>query len=158
MELSEGQQKELVQQARSGQPAYVRVKALALLNRADGRTVQEVARIFRVSRPSVYLWERRYQQRGIAGLRVQPGRGRKARADLAEVTEYVRQSPRRFGVNRNRWTLASLAAVVPSLRGFSPFGVQLVLARAGFGYKRGQPHLHSPDPQYAAKKGRWSRR
>ena len=158
MEISGDQRRELQQCGRTGQPAYVRTKALALVNVADGLSVQEVARIFRVSRWSVYVWQRRYLREGLEGLRVHGGRGRKAKANLQELAEHVRQSPRRYGVPLTRWTLARLAQVVPSLKGFTPFGVQKALVRAGFHYKRGQPRLHSPDPMYEVKKGLWTRR
>jgi transposase len=157
MNLTDEQRAELERVARHGQPAYVRTKALVLLNRAEGRTVSELARLFQVSRQAIYDCQRRYERAGIQSLWVQPGRGRKGRADPKEIERYVRQSPRNFGVARTRWTLQSLAAVVPSLRGFSPFGVQKALARVGYRYKRGQPHVHSPDPQYEIKKGLWTR-
>lgn len=157
MNLTKEQRAELERVARQGQPAYVRAKALVLLNRAEGRAISELARVFRVSRQAIYGFQRRYGRVGIESLWVQPGRGRKGRADPKEIERYVRQSPRNFGVTRTRWTLESLAAVVPSLRGFSPFGVQKALIRAGFRYKRGQPHVHSPDPQYEVKKGLWTR-
>lgn len=155
MEITRRQRQELERAARHGQPAYVRSKALTLLNLADGRAVREVARIFRVSRPSVYLWRRRFLREGPEGLRVHPGRGRKPRADPQEIEEHLRQSPRQFGLEQTRWTLAALARAVPSLQGFTPYGVQKALERAGFHYKRGQPSLHSPDPDYGVKKGLW---
>jgi transposase len=157
MELSRKQQKELEWLSHHGEPGYLRVKALALLNRADGRSVRAVSRILRVSRPAIYGWQRRYRESGVEGLRVQPGRGRRGKADLEEIKEYVRRSPREFGLNQTRWTLSALAEVVPSLKGFSPFGVQKALARAGYRYKRGQPWIHSPDPDYPGKKGRWTK-
>ncbi len=158
MDLSDGQRAELARVARHGEPGYVRTKALVVLNRADGRSVSDLAGVFRVSRQAIYEWQRRYERSGIGSLWVQPGRGRKGRADLKELERYVRQSPRNFGIARRRWTLESLAGVVPSLRGFSAFGVQKALIRAGYRYKRGQPHIHSPDPQYEGKKGLWTRR
>lgn len=157
MQITREQRQELEKAARCGLPAYVRPKALALLNLADGRSVTDMARIFRVSRRSVYSWQARYGREGLPGLSVHPGRGRKAKADVAEIEDYVRQSPRNFGLMRTRWTLATLAQVVPSLKGFTPYGVQKALARAGFRYKRGQPSLHSPDPDYGVKKGLWRR-
>jgi len=157
MNLTDEERAELEGVARRGQPAYVRTKALVLLNRAEGRSVSELGRLFRMSRQAIYGFQRRYERAGIQSLWVRRGRGRKARADAKEIERYIRQSPRNFGVARTRWTLQSLAAVVPSLRGFSPFGVQKALARAGFRYKRGQPHVHSPDPQYEVKKGLWTR-
>jgi transposase len=158
MEITEQQRKELDHVARCGQPAYIRRKALVVLNLSEGRSISEVATIFRVSRPSVYEWRRRYLDEGVDGLRVRPGRGRKAKADLEELERYIRQSPRSFGIARTRWTLATLAEVVPSVKGFSAYGVQKALARAGIGYKRGQPRLHSPDPDYEGKKGLWRKR
>ncbi len=150
--------RELTHLARHGEPGYVRVKALALLNLDAGRAVAEVARLLLVSRQSLYTWRRRYGQGGVASLWVAAGRGRRGKADLREMAEYLRQSPRQFGLTQTRWSLKALAEVVPSLRGFSAFGVQKALRRAGYRYKRGQPYLHSPDPAYAVKKGLWSKR
>ena len=157
MDLTAQAKRELRALARRGEPGYLRVKALALLNLAAGQSVSDVARLLWVSRQSVYQWRRRYGAEGTAGLRVAQGRGRKGTADLREIGDYLRRSPRQFGLNQSRWSLTALARVVPSLQGFSAFGVQKALRRAGYRYKRGQPHLHSPDPAYAEKKGRWTK-
>jgi len=157
MNLTDSQRKELRVFARRGEPGYLRRKALLLLNLGQGQTVTQVARVFQVTRRTVYSWRKRFLGQGLAGLRVRPGRGRKPKAQLAQIVRYVRQSPRQFGVPRTRWSLQALAQVVPSLKGFSPFGVQKVLARAGYRYKRGQPSLHSPDPDYEVKKGLWTK-
>lgn len=158
MKLTTEQLRELRKLARHGEPGYLRVKALALLNLNSGQSITAVSRLLLVSRESLYNWERRYRQQGIDGLLVAAGRGRKGQADLRELEDYLLQSPRHFGLTQTRWSLQALAEVVPSLRGFSPFGVQKALRRAGYRYKRGQPHLHSPDPAYAVKKGLWSKR
>lgn len=144
--------------AHHGEPAYVRIKALAVLNLLEGKSPTEVARMFRVSRGALYLWRACYEESGTEGFRVRPGRGRKAHARPEEIERYLRQSPRAFGVRRTRWTLQALAEVVPSLQGFSPYGVQKALERAGYRYKRGQPGVHSPDPDYDQKKGLWTKR
>ncbi len=157
MKITTNRRLELLEAARTAQPAYVRTKALALVNLADGKSVMEIAAMLRVSRQSIYCWQRRYLEEGLKGLKVRSGRGRKAVADREEVEKYLRQSPRRFGFDRTRWTLSGLAAVVPSLKGFTPFGVQQALERWGIGYKRGQPRLHSPDPLYEEKKRLWTR-
>jgi len=158
MELSKEQRKELERAAHCGEPGYVRIKALALLNLAEGQGVSAVAGIFHVSRQSLYTWMEHYRKGGLERLRVQPGRGRKPQANREELERYLRRSPREFGLRQTRWSLAALAEVVPSLKGFTPYGVQKALARAGYRYKRGQPWLHSPDPQYEGKKGRWTKR
>lgn len=158
MELGQPQRQELEAIARRGQPGYVRIKALALLNIADGRAISQVARVFRVSRMTLYAWQRRYTECGAEGLRVRPGRGRKSSVNVSELELVLRRSPRECGLRQTRWTLKALAHVVPSLRGFSAFGVQRVLWRAGYHYKRGQPWISSPDPQYEGKKGLWTGR
>ena len=158
MRISDRQRKELGWVAQHGQPAYLRIKALALLNLADQRPVVDVARMFRVSRSPLYAWQTRYAEEGVEGLRVRAGRGRKAKADPEEIERCLRRSPREFGLSQTRWSLTALAAVVPSLKGFSAFGVQKALARVGYRYKRGQPSLHSPDPHYEEKKGLWTKR
>ncbi len=141
-----------------GQPAYVRLKALALWHRAHGATKTEAARHVHSTRQSVAVWERRFGQAGLAGLTVKPGRGRKAKVDLEELTTYARQSPRQFGLALTRWTLQGLIDVVPSLKGYSRAGAWEALRRARLSYKRGQPWHHSPDPEYAAKKAPSRRR
>jgi len=157
MTMTTDQTQRLEWTARHGQPAHVRTKALVLLNLAQGRPIAELAGMFRVSRTSIYSWRDRFREKGIEGFKIRPGRGRKATADPQEIERYLRQCPRAFGVRRTRWTLQSLAQTVPSLKGFSTCGVQKALARAGFRYKRGQPRLHSPGPQYAGKKGLWTK-
>ena len=152
MDWTEQQTIELEHEAKHATKAYLRTKALALLNLKEGYKPAEIGRILRVSRQAIHQWKRRYLGQGLAGLLVQEGRGRKPRADLQQLETYARQSPRAFGVNRTRWTLSLLAEKVPSLQGFTAYGVQKALERAGFSYKRGQPWLHSPDPDYLEKK------
>lgn len=157
MEWSDGQIKELEMAARRSLVPYIRVKALAVLNVARGRTRQEVAGIVCAHRESVGIWVRRYRKEGVAGLTVARGRGRLAQVDGTELETYLRQSPQNFGLSQNRWTLRALARTVPSLKGLTDSGVYRALVRLGFGYKRGQPHVHSPDPAYGEKRGAWSR-
>ena len=60
--------------------AHLREKAAALLKVADGWRVRDVARLGLLrprSRNTVAAWVARYRARGLAGLRVRPGRGRK---------------------------------------------------------------------------------
>ena len=135
---------------RHGQP-HVRVKALAVRAVAQGATHSAVATMYSTTRQSVGVWVRAYRERGVAGFGIAPGRGRRPRVDLAELQWYASQSPQAFGIARSRWTLKLLATVVPSLQGFSAGGVRQALHRGGFTYKRGQPWLLSPDPEFAKK-------
>ena len=153
MDLNRDQTEELEWLSKHAPKPHVRVKALALLNLARGRGVSELAVLFGASRTSIGQWRARFLAQGSQGLEVRKGRGRKAAADPEEIENAMRQSPRNFGLARTRWTLEALTQAVPSLKGFTAYGVQKVLERMGFRYKRGQPWVHSPDPEYAQKKG-----
>lgn len=150
--LTPAQTRELEEVVRCGQPARLRIQALAILNVAVGRRISEVAKFLRVTRQSIYNWLASYEDAGVAGLRVAPGRGRPSKVDEDEVMRYVHQSPRKFGLKQTRWTLEALSRAVPSLHGYSRAGVKGVLDRLGLSYKRGQPRMHSPDPAYEVKK------
>jgi transposase len=158
--LSEQQQAELDRWSRNHPQPGMRLKALAIRAVASGHTRQQVGAILHVSPYTVGRWYRTYEQQGWSGLAIRPGRGRRSRADAREVEEYVRQSPRNFGVARTRWTLQLLAEKVPSLAGLKPSAVWHTLRRLGISYKRAEPWLHSPDPEYSKKNSRsraWSR-
>jgi len=80
LELSP-RQRRAVTRVRDHHPKpHLREKAAALLQVADGWAVQDVAR-FGLLRPrarnTVSAWVARYKARGLAGLRVATGRGRK---------------------------------------------------------------------------------
>lgn len=154
---SEEEQGLLRRLMRTAPQPHRRMKATALWNLGLGRSAGEVAAFLGVSRGSLRSWARRFAAEGEAGLALRPGRGRPSRVDPAEVEAYLRQSPRTFGLPQTRWTLRALAQTVPGLRGFTDMGVWKVLNRLGFRYKRGQPRLHSPDPEYGEKRGSWSR-
>lgn len=157
LQFSAGEREDLEALVRSAKEPHVRMKAVALWNLARGRTQRDVGEFLGVSSTSLGAWAKRYQAHGAAGLAIQPGRGRKARADPAEVRRYLCQEPRAFGLRQTRWTLRALAETAPSLRGFSDMGVWKVLQRMGLRYKRGQPYLRSPDPRYEEKRGLWNR-
>lgn len=149
--LSAGQRAELDQMSRTHPQAGLRLKALAIRAVGLGHTRRQVGAILHVSPYSVGQWVRAYDEGGWPALQIRPGRGRPSRVKAREVEEYVRQSPRNFGVARTRWTLALLAAQVPCLAGLHPSAVWHVLRRLGISYKRAEPWLHSPDPDYVKK-------
>jgi transposase len=130
----------------------VRIKALAILAVGEGQPRAAVARMFRTSLTSLGSWLQRYGQGGLAALEIAPGRGRKSAVDPEQVLTYALQSPQQFGIARSRWTLRLLAEAVPCLHGYSETGVLRVLHRVGLSYKRGQPWLPSPDPDYEKKR------
>lgn len=67
------------------------------------------------------------------------------------MVETARQPPELHGVNRSRWRLADLKAVVPWLADYSLPGVSRALRRLGATRRRGRLAVHSPDPDYQTK-------
>jgi len=149
------QRAELERIAKTDHTPYVRVRALALCHLASGMEASRVADIVLAHRVSVGQWAKRYLEEGAAGLKIREGRGRPSHVEREELDRYLRQSPEVFGLDLARWTLSALAQTVPSLKGMTQAGVKKALERHGYAYKRGQPHLHSPDPDYEEKKGLW---
>lgn len=107
--LSEEQVKELTWTRDHHAVAYLRVKAAALLKVAQGEAISQVARsglLKSVDRHTLKDWIVRYQEDGLAGLKVQTGRGRKP-----VFSPSLRR--RRTGSRRRARNLAPLA---PALR------------------------------------------
>ncbi len=80
IELTEGQKAEL-RSVRDRHPLpYLRERAAAILKIAEGCSGREVA-LHRLNRPhwqdTVYEWVKRYQAKGLEGLKIKAGRGRK---------------------------------------------------------------------------------
>jgi len=158
LELNEADRAEIGRLMRHAPKPHIRLKATAIWNLSRGKRLADVAEFLGVSQASIRAWAKRFCEEGAAGFEVKPGRGRPVRACAEEIEQILRQSPRAFNLNQTRWTLRALAKTAPSLRGFSDMGVSKALARLGYRYKRGQPHLHSPDPDYEAKRGSsWQR-
>jgi transposase len=80
LELSKEQRRELeAMRDRHAQP-YMRERAAAVLKIADGASGRSVASgglLRRRRRETVGRWVSRYRERGVDGLKILPGRGRK---------------------------------------------------------------------------------
>jgi len=79
--LSAAQTAELEAVRRSHSKAYLRERASAVLKVAAGQSVRQVAEYGLLKRhepETVSQWIRVYQQQGLAGWSIKPGRGRKA--------------------------------------------------------------------------------
>ena len=78
--LSSEQRRALLRLRDTAPRAYLRERAAALLKIADGLPAAHVARE-RLLRPrsadTVYEWLNRFEEQGITGLTIRPGRGRK---------------------------------------------------------------------------------
>jgi hypothetical protein len=70
---------------------------------------------------------------------------------VRELRNLLAQAPENFGWNRSRWQLDLIEKSCGWLQGYSPSGIWRVLRSLRVKYKRGQQHLHSPDPEYREK-------
>jgi len=142
---------------------YMRERAAAILKVADGQSARRVAQyglLKRRDKNTVCSWIRQYLDKGLEGLKIQPGRGRKPafspqhtdpESAAAELQEIVHRSPRLYGLNRSRWWLDGLRQQVSWLQGRSLPGVYQICRRLRIRYKRGRQYIHSPDPEYNEK-------
>ena len=53
-----------------------------ILLSSQGWSTIELKNFFQVSQLTIYLWFNRYEEEGIAGLQIRPGRGRKRKLDI----------------------------------------------------------------------------
>ena len=90
-------------------PAALSRRAQMILRLADGETNSAVARRYRVSRPTVSLWRKRYAEHGIAGLHneLKPGRPRSTGED--EIATLINTALTRKPNGKTHWSRRSLA-------------------------------------------------
>ena len=142
----------------------VRIRALMVLLSTDRHLkVPEIAVIVRHDEETVRRWLRRYRTEGIQGLEDAPKSGTppKVTSDYREILLRVaRQRPRALDLPFSLWTgwrLADDLAEQTGLR-LSPVTVNRMLHQAGIHWNRPQHTITSPDPEYAVKKKRSSKR
>jgi transposase len=71
---------------------------------------------------------------------------------LGAWRELVRICPEVLGVMRSRWTLATLRQVESEWATYSLSGLWRLMQALKIKYKRGRHYVHSPDPEYIAKR------
>jgi transposase len=155
------QQKTLEQIRDTDRRPYMRERAAAMLKIAEGITPRQVALngLHKPRKPdTVYDWLHRYQQDGIAGLPVKPGRGRKpayfpkSKEEAKEaILHTVRRDPGIFDRTKSRWDLGLIAETCDWLAVNYPSSLSQLMKRLGISYKRGRSYVHSPDPHYDQK-------
>ena len=139
----------------------VRDRARMILCVADGMSRTDVAQVFRNGRVTLYRQLLRFRECGADGLGDRPRCGpppRLSRAQAKELCSLACQAPERHGYQTSVWTLALLQAEVEKRWGLkvSDETVRRELHKGDMKYICPKLHLHSPDPQYAEKRGAWS--
>lgn len=71
---------------------------------------------------------------------------------IKALQEMLHQPPTNYQIRTSRWTLKEVQQACDWLKQYSLSGVWKVLRAYRLHYKRGQQHLHSPDPEYCQKR------
>jgi transposase len=125
--------------------------------RADGMTVEAVARTLGCSQASVYAWTAAWRRAGVAGLGEGDHGGGRVKLDAtaeAVLTALLATDPQAHGHRATGWTVPLLRTeLARSGYPVSPKTVRRALHRLGYRWKRPQYVLGRPDPAYAEKRG-----
>src|SRR5690606_27305095 len=90
-------------------PASLSRRAQMILRMADGEANSAVARRYRVSRPTVSLWRKRFAEHGIAGLHNELKSGRPRSTGEDEIATLINTALTRKPSGKTHWSRRSLA-------------------------------------------------
>lgn len=103
IELSEEERQALEHEYRIGKTHSYRQRCKGVLLKSERRTSAEVAKQLGRNEVTVNVWLKRYQESGVAGLKLLSGRGRKSileEADLEKVRAVVAEHRQKISVAR----------------------------------------------------------
>jgi transposase len=129
----------------------------AVLLRAQGMLVKDVARVLGCTQTSIYNWTAAWQEAGAAGVAegVHPGKARRLdpAAEAALDALLTEGDPQTHGYAATGWTVPLLRNELAT-RGWEAGErtIRRTLHRRGWRWKRPKFVLGRPDPAYAEKK------
>jgi len=103
-------------------PARTVERARVVLAALEGAGVEEIAVRLHLARGTVYLWQHRFEARGIGGLEDQPRGGRPptySREQVGQIIATALSDPRALGLLYASWTLDRLAAYLAEHEGIA---------------------------------------
>ena len=103
IELTDEQRKELENGYRNGNSHGFRARCQMVLLKSEERTSVEITKLLGGCEMAVNNWLKRYEEEGIKGLEMRPGRGRKAilqERDLEVIKEQVKLARQRISLAR----------------------------------------------------------
>ena len=154
-------QEELKAALRNAKTSYIYRRLLCIQLSSEGKRVNELAAIFKLSELTVRDYIHAYNEGGLAALIPDPKPGRKARLPLhkEQWEEILHQSPSLFsklGYPSFNWTLELLAEYVMKYHGvrMTPSGIWRQLRRLKISTGRSKLGVASNDPDYTVKRQR----
>jgi transposase len=134
-------------------------RARILLASADGRPPSQIAKHLGVSRPTVYTWIHRFNERGLGGLGDRPRAGRPhtyTAEQRAEVIAAALTAPEGLGLPFGCWTLDRLRAYLHEQKGIGIRRSRIgeLLVDEGLKWRHQETWFgERVDPDFAAKRG-----
>src|SRR4051812_46437696 len=139
--FTHGDRRRLVRGLRTTTVARVYRRMAAVLAVAEGRSVAESARQFRVDRTTVHRWVTAFlATRDPGGLADRERPGRPPRGDISarELAAILRRDPRTLGYRATTWTVGLVAAYCAEQldRPITPRTIRRRLHQHGYRWKR----------------------
>lgn len=104
VQLSDEQGQALEDGYRNGKSHAFRERCQMILLKSEKHTSREIADFLGCHKVTVHEWVKRFEAEGVAGLKMRPGRGRRAilqaATDLGAVRAAVQRSRQRIGLAR----------------------------------------------------------
>lgn len=128
-----------------------RLRAILLVGR-DGKTRKEAAEVCEVSERTLYDWQNRFVDGGVAALRRGYSAGRPSRLtaqEREELANLVREGPEAAGLDTGTWNCATIASVVQERFGvsYSASQIRRILKQLKFSYQVPQTRLSKADEE-----------
>jgi transposase len=122
----------------------------------NGISPDEITKVLKVSRSSIFEWQKVYRAHGAEGLRTKKTRGPKSKLDDGQMSRLYRliagSDPRQFSFGLALWTRGMVQELI-----FRQFGVRLsvvsvgnVLRKLGMSPQRPLYRAHEQDPEKVA--------
>lgn len=95
VKLSQTERTTLEEGYKNHTKSHVRQRCQALLLSDEGWKVPEIARLHHVRTRTIYTWMNRWQEKGIVGLMILPGRGLKPKLSVEDeqMVAVVKKKP-----------------------------------------------------------------
>lgn len=146
IKLSSGQKIVLRKYMRKAKDVREYRAALGILLRAEGKTAKYVAHKLEVTMKQVFMWCRKFKEKGVTALNVKKQTGRPAKAkDKAKkiIPKLLQQDPQIFGFLKGRWALRDISKQLKKEGIHLNYtGVRRALKDLGIGQK--MPKLRAP--------------
>jgi len=122
-------------------------RARIVLLTTKGMSVGKISERLQVTRPTVYKWRQRYQEKGVEGLQDQPRSGRPTRLTEAKIKRILQLTTERVPKEATHWSTRLMAKYA----GVTQWQVRQVWAAADLKPHRLKTFKISNDPHFGEK-------